>query len=473
MFTIELHYGGVMIGDAYRYGHIAYMDMVDPDKLSLHELNKMVEYLGVYGGIFEYLWLTPGEKFKDGLKPLHCDDDVRDLCAGVTVEKNICVYINKLSEFQARKRLALLQRRMFEVVTKRRGVVIEEVVQAGPTGGMLALEYEVGDKGGLPSEGEGTSTTLTTHRPLPTPPPSPHVQVTGSPTSQPVEAPNPTPPASPPVQAPNPTPPASPPVEAPNPTPPTSPPVQAPYPTPPTSTCQTSQRTPNPYHPPSSPHEDDTTNSSTDSLLDDDSSDDESFRADERELGDGMSEDASFLDESFTYDEEAVEESIDRILHSRANSAGYKHKPRKTPIFEDQSTVDSNDNDGHYDEFDLLDQTGWGSEAEDVEPSSFPTFQPDRDLDDSELRLGTVFESLDQFKQLCKANAVKQRRGVKFPTNDKKRCRCECQKGCGFWLYASVDADTRDVKLRSGHMTYECAVDDDIRAATCQYLASK
>ncbi|CAN1230476.1 hypothetical protein LINPERPRIM_LOCUS3295 [Linum perenne] len=66
LFTIELHYGGVMIGDAYRYGHIAYMDLVDPDKLSLHELNKMVEYLGVYGGIFEYLWLFLGKNSQMG-----------------------------------------------------------------------------------------------------------------------------------------------------------------------------------------------------------------------------------------------------------------------------------------------------------------------------------------------------------------------------------------------------------------------
>ncbi|CAN1140185.1 hypothetical protein LINPERPRIM_LOCUS23604 [Linum perenne] len=154
-----------MIRDAYRYGHIAYMDMVHPDTLSLHELNKMVEFLGVYGGIFEYLWLAPGEKFPADLKPLQCDDDVRALAEGVTVEKNIFVYVNKLTEFQARNRLALHQRRMFEVVTKRRGVVIEEVVEAGGSVGM-------------PSEVKGTSTALIIHPGLnptsrtQTPPPS-------------------------------------------------------------------------------------------------------------------------------------------------------------------------------------------------------------------------------------------------------------------------------------------------------------
>ncbi|CAN1812207.1 hypothetical protein LINPERHAP1_LOCUS26465 [Linum perenne] len=150
LFTIELNYGGVLIGNSYSYGHIAYMDMVDPDKLSLHEFNRMAEFLGVYGGIFEYLWMLPGQKIPDGLKPLHCDDDVRELADGVTTEKTIHVFINKLSEFQARRRLAQIQMRMFEVVTKRSGVVIEEVMQAGGLGnsgqakkGILALEYHV------------------------------------------------------------------------------------------------------------------------------------------------------------------------------------------------------------------------------------------------------------------------------------------------------------------------------------------
>ncbi|CAN1185479.1 hypothetical protein LINPERHAP2_LOCUS37575 [Linum perenne] len=172
-----------MIIDAYRYGHIAYMDMVHPDTLSLHELNKMVEFLGVYGGIFEYLWLAPGEKFPANLKPLHYDEDVMALTEGVTVEKNICVYVNKLTEFQARNRLALLQRRMFEVVTKRRGVVIEEVVEAGPSVGM---SFEV----------KGTSTALIIH-PRINPPSSPHVQVPAPP------PPPPHPPSSPHVQAPH------------------------------------------------------------------------------------------------------------------------------------------------------------------------------------------------------------------------------------------------------------------------------
>ncbi|CAN1165070.1 hypothetical protein LINPERHAP2_LOCUS25938 [Linum perenne] len=156
LFTIELHYGGVLLGDAYKYGHTAYFDMVDPDTFSLQQLNRMVEFLGVYGGIFKYLWLVPGEKIPKDLKTLHCDEEVRDLTEGVTASRTVCVYINKLSVFQARRRLAQVQLRMFEVVTKRRGVVIEEVMVGGGAGQgepvvdggrannhLLALEYNV------------------------------------------------------------------------------------------------------------------------------------------------------------------------------------------------------------------------------------------------------------------------------------------------------------------------------------------
>ncbi|CAN1162629.1 hypothetical protein LINPERHAP2_LOCUS24601 [Linum perenne] len=48
--------------------------MIDPNTFSLPELNRMVEYLGVYGGIFEYLWMVPGEVIPTVLKALRCED---------------------------------------------------------------------------------------------------------------------------------------------------------------------------------------------------------------------------------------------------------------------------------------------------------------------------------------------------------------------------------------------------------------
>ncbi|CAN1255762.1 hypothetical protein LINPERPRIM_LOCUS9095 [Linum perenne] len=204
LFTIELHYGGVLIGNAYRYGHVSYMDMVDPDKLSLHELNRMVEFVGVYGGIFEYLWMVPGEKIPAGLKALHCDVDVRSLIDGVTALKTICVYVNKLTEFQARRRLAQIQLQMFEEVRQRRDVVIQEVDEVGHANNhLLALEYNIGQAPVAP-------TSPPVHSPTPsvlntTPPPSPNKACSPNPPRN-----CPTPPPSPHTKGPTPSP--SPPV---------------------------------------------------------------------------------------------------------------------------------------------------------------------------------------------------------------------------------------------------------------------
>ncbi|CAN1747017.1 hypothetical protein LINPERHAP1_LOCUS2947 [Linum perenne] len=420
------------------------MDMVDPDKLSLHELNRMVEFVGMYGGIFEYLWMVPGEEIPAGLKVLHCDANVRSLINGVTALKTICVYVNKLSEFQARRRLAQIQLQMFEEVRQRRDVVIEEVDEGGHANNhLLALEYNI-------DQAPVHSPTLV----HPTPPPSPHTK-------------GPTPPPSPPAKGP--TPPPSPPAKGP--TPPPSPPAKGP--TPPLSpNVRDTQHPSNPTEY-STPNQHINFSSDDESYrLEDYSSDDESFRADERELGDWTSD-----DESLNYDEELVDEAIDNVFSRRSKahserSGGNAYKAKRIPSPEPVSN-DVSDNDMPYDEGDLLDQVGWGSEEDDTEPIQFPSFNLERDMDDSELRLGTVFENLTQFKQLCKANAVKQRRGIRFTTNDKRRCRCECMKRCGFWMYASVESDTRDVKLRSGHFSHECCADDDIRAATCEFLATK
>ncbi|CAN1312798.1 hypothetical protein LINPERPRIM_LOCUS28760, partial [Linum perenne] len=463
LFTIELHYGGVLIGNDYKYGLTSYFDLVEADTFSLHDLNKMTEFVGVYGGIFEYLWLVPGEEIPVGLKPLHCDDDIRTLTEGLTPARTVCVYINKLSEFQARRRLAQVQLRLFEVVTRRRGVVIEEVMEAGGNGPgegvvgsgnannhLLALEYSVGAdgvvlEGGTGVQGQGhtedvrgpITDSASEGRRSPVGEAPPNHQSPNSPTSPP-----PTPAAPPEIPA-NPT----------SPPPTHTPPPDSPV---------------NPTSPPlthSPPQE----NLDTPPLPEDDSSgylyssDDESFRADERELGDESSE-----NEAFEYDEDEVDSALDNVLRRRASSSSNQATPR-TPTASDAES----DCDGPYNEADLLNQTGWGSEEEDRVPRQFPVFQPGRDLDDPELKLGTVFESLAQFKQFCRANAVKQRRGIWFPTNDKKRCRCECKKACGFWLYASVDPSTHDVKLRSGSTTHDCSADDDVRAATYDFLATK
>ncbi|CAN1783450.1 hypothetical protein LINPERHAP1_LOCUS16286 [Linum perenne] len=320
------------------------------------------------------------------LRPLHYDRpdydaEVRDLTEGVTAARTVCVYINKLSVFQARRRLAQVQLRMFEVVTKRRGVLIEEVMVGGGAGQgepvvdggrannhLLALEYNVDGSPSVLNQATSESplgpvsiaqADPTTHlntdavtRPDPPTPPSSQIPPSLEEDTLPTSRPSSEIPDSPVVDTNN------------NPASSESP-------------LGTSS-SPAGYE----------NNEASDYEY---SSEDDSFHADERELGDESSE-----YEQADYSESEVDEAIDNVLRRRGNPS--------------QTTDEDSDVDGLYDEGELLNETGWGSEEEEREPRRLPRFRPERDLDDPELKLGLMFENLGQFKEFCKANAVKQRR---------------------------------------------------------------
>ncbi|CAN1317735.1 hypothetical protein LINPERPRIM_LOCUS30542 [Linum perenne] len=123
-------------------------------------------------------------------------------------------------------------------------------------------------------------------------------------------------------------------------------------------------------------------------------------------------------------------------------------------------------------EEDMINERGWGSEEEDEpRPDRYPIFRSNRDMDDAEIVIGREFETFAQFKEFCKVNAVRSRRGVKFPVNDKVRCRCVCVKECGFFLSAWTRGGSDTVVLISGQPEHDCLVEEDIRAANPSFLA--
>ncbi|CAN1261691.1 hypothetical protein LINPERPRIM_LOCUS10952 [Linum perenne] len=123
-------------------------------------------------------------------------------------------------------------------------------------------------------------------------------------------------------------------------------------------------------------------------------------------------------------------------------------------------------------EEEMLEERGWGSEEdEEFQPDQYPPFSAERDLEHAEIVIGKEFESLAAFKDFCKVNAIRSRRGVKFTVNDKIRCKCECMQMCGFWLYARIRGGSDTVKLISGHTEHSCPVEEDLRAANPSFLA--
>ncbi|CAN1278993.1 hypothetical protein LINPERPRIM_LOCUS16828 [Linum perenne] len=98
---------------------------------------------------------------------------------------------------------------------------------------------------------------------------------------------------------------------------------------------------------------------------------------------------------------------------------------------------DARNDDDECDRFvheeEMITERGWGSEEDDEHrPDRYPIFCSSRDMEAAEIVIGREFESFAQFKEFCKVNAVK------FPVNDKIRCKCVYVKECGFWLSARI-----------------------------------
>ncbi|CAN1195116.1 hypothetical protein LINPERHAP2_LOCUS42934 [Linum perenne] len=131
LFTIEMHFNGIFLGSEYLYGSVAWFDRVDPDYLSLIELNAMAELVNVEGDFYQFLWPKPGFGIADGLLCIECEDDV---LAFNKVRKNIGpdgtvlgapfslmkVYVKQLSEFEARIRIGQIKMELHRPIVESR-----------------------------------------------------------------------------------------------------------------------------------------------------------------------------------------------------------------------------------------------------------------------------------------------------------------------------------------------------------------
>ncbi|GJW82397.1 ribonuclease H-like domain-containing protein [Tanacetum coccineum] len=80
LFSIKLHYAGVFTKSPnrkYINGNITFVDMIDSDEFSVHEIDSMLEDLGQDGHrVMFYHFLKPGCDLDNGLEPIACDRDV-------------------------------------------------------------------------------------------------------------------------------------------------------------------------------------------------------------------------------------------------------------------------------------------------------------------------------------------------------------------------------------------------------------
>ncbi|CAN1141202.1 hypothetical protein LINPERPRIM_LOCUS25339 [Linum perenne] len=71
-----MHFNGIFSGSDYVYGSVAWFDQVDPDYLSMIEMNGIAKLMNVEGDFFQFMWPKPGKGIGDGLLGIECEDDV-------------------------------------------------------------------------------------------------------------------------------------------------------------------------------------------------------------------------------------------------------------------------------------------------------------------------------------------------------------------------------------------------------------
>ncbi|CAN1154552.1 hypothetical protein LINPERPRIM_LOCUS41180 [Linum perenne] len=120
-----------MSSGEYLYGSVACFDQVDPDFLSMIELNVMAELVNVEGDFYQFLWPLPGKGIGDGLLSIECEDDVLafikarnnvgedDISMGPSF-RSMKLYVKTLSEFEARKRIGQIKMDLHRAAFERR-----------------------------------------------------------------------------------------------------------------------------------------------------------------------------------------------------------------------------------------------------------------------------------------------------------------------------------------------------------------
>jgi hypothetical protein len=155
LFSIKVHYGGRFTDRpdrTYEGGYSGFVDIVDVDEFSVHEMDAMVEELGNDGhSIMFYHFLIPSESLDNGLQPLASDGDVLNMCKYVRLgHKLLNVYIE-----HGRTNRDLYYALLVSPNKKKR-CVIEEIEEDVPkettTGVIKRLRMDLNNRKGLVQE---------------------------------------------------------------------------------------------------------------------------------------------------------------------------------------------------------------------------------------------------------------------------------------------------------------------------------
>ncbi|KAF2302622.1 hypothetical protein GH714_042391 [Hevea brasiliensis] len=190
------------------------------------------------------------------------------------------------------------------------------------------------------------------------------------------------------------------------------------------------------------------------------------------------------------YEMEEGDEDVQDVLHginieinndSNNQKENQKGGPKATEErmrnegFGASLSFDTVDTDSKYGDSDEL-HSNSDSEG-DGEKVRFPEFNMDRDIGDPTFKVGMIFSTRDEFKNVCKAYGIKHRFELLFfQKNDFQWVQARCKKECGWKIWASKlhpkDLIDQTMQIKTASLNHSCGKSFTNYHVTAKWIAS-
>ena len=141
--------------------------------------------------------------------------------------------------------------------------------------------------------------------------------------------------------------------------------------------------------------------------------------------------------------------------------------------FGENGEIDDDDDDGDSDYAPSDDLLSLHS-SDDEDHRSFPSFIPERDVNDPTFKLGMLFASSDDFRNACREYSIMNKKDIKLRPNEKWRIRAKCKLPCPWVVFASKYDDNETLQIKSFNDVHSnCRPAYKNRNVTAKWLAKR
>ena len=110
--------------------------------------------------------------------------------------------------------------------------------------------------------------------------------------------------------------------------------------------------------------------------------------------------------------------------------------------------------------------------SDDEQPTEFPDFNIEKDLEKAELEVGHIFTTVQDFRLALRQHSIVNGFELKPIKNDSDRVTAKCSKNCGWRIHASKCGDTSTFQIKTlKGVPHKCPRSYKNKSATARWLA--